>query len=61
MGNGEESNMTQRNTARGYDKTICVAHNSRGYDSRFFKYLYCKSLIPETLRANGGSSVEYIG
>ena len=58
----EESNITQRGTARGYyDKTICIAHNSRGYDSRFvLKYLEPKSLIPETLRANGGSSVQYL-
>ena len=48
-------------TAKGYDKTICIAHNSRGYDSRFvLKYLDSKSLIPETLRANGGSSIQYI-
>ena len=57
----EESNITQRKTAKGYDKTICIAHNSRGYDSRFvLKYLDSKSLIPETLRANGGSSIQYI-
>ena len=57
----EESNITQRKTARGYDKTICIAHTSTGYDSRFvLKYLDSKSLIPETIRANGGSSIQYI-
>ena len=57
----EESNITQRKTAKGYDKTICIAHNSKGYDSRCVsKSLDAKSLIPETLRANGGSSIQYI-
>ena len=57
----EESNITQRKTARGYDITICIAHTSRGYDSRFvLKYLDSKSLIPETIRVNGGSCIQYI-
>ena len=57
----EESNIKQRKVAKGYDKTICIAHNSRGYDSRFvLKYLDSKSLIPQTIRANGGSSIQYI-
>ena len=57
----EESNISQRKTARGYDKSICMAYNSRGYDSRFvLKYIDSKSLIPETIRANGGSSIQHI-
>ena len=57
----EESNIGHRKTAKGYDKTICIAHNSRGYDSRFvLKYLDSKSLIHETLRADGGSSIQFI-
>jgi len=56
-----ESNIAQRKSARGYDKTVCIAHNSRGFDSRFvLKYLDSKSLIPETVRANGASSIQYI-
>ena len=45
-----------------YKKTLCIAHNSRGYDSRFIlKYLDSKSIIPDkTIRANGGSSIQNI-
>ena len=40
---------------------LCIAHNSRGYDSMFvLKYLDSKSLIHETIRANGGSSIQFI-
>ena len=57
----EESNVKQRKQSKGYKNTNCVAHNSRGYDSRFvLKYLDSKSLVPETIGANGGSSIQRI-
>ena len=57
----EESNMKQRKRSKGYKNTICIAHNSRGYDSRFvLKYLDSKSLVPDTIRANGGASLQQI-
>ena len=57
----EESNVKQKHKSKGYKQTICIAHNSRGYDSRFvLKYLDSKSLVPHTIRANGGSSIQQI-
>jgi hypothetical protein len=57
----EESNVKQRTDCRGFKSTTCIAHNSRGYDSRFIlKYLDSKSLMPQTIRANAGSSIQSI-
>ena len=57
----EETNVSQRKHRRDYNKTVCIAHNSRGYDSRFIlQYLDSKSILPNTIRANNGSSIQYI-
>ena len=51
-----------KNDEMEYKKTICIAHNSRGYDSRFIlKHLESKSITPDkTIRANSGASIQRI-
>ena len=50
----DELNIKRRhNTPKPYDQTICIAHNSSGYDSRFIEtYLDKKSYQCEPIKDN---------